>query len=171
MTFRKLLTFDLPADFPATCGWLSAVRSRCRDRAAANFLRDRHPDLVRARDAESVIAEWRPVRAQMFYYLRLKQSAPCQFIATDGVFVHSVEALGTDWRFFTGPVERLLVHCHEVWHSKTELGEFPLVPSLAGYPGAIILHELGYERATIVTSAADQPKSQHSEEAPCLLSR
>lgn len=107
----------------------------------------------------------------MFYYLRRKQGAPFQFIATDGVFVHSVEAAGPDWRFFTGPVERLVVHCHNLWRSDSVSGEFPLAPNSAGYPGAIIIHELSSERATMAASVADQSKSQHSEEAPCLLSR
>ena len=168
MALRRILTFNLSPDFHAECGWLSAVRSRCLDAAAANYLRERHPELLNRRDPARVLADWRPVGARMLYYLRQKGEASCQFIATDGIFVHVVHADGPDWHSFRGPVGKLLRRSHECWLSDPTTGEFPLAPRPGGYPGAIIIQDLANGMASIASSDSGCVPSNHQEEKPCL---
>ncbi len=169
MALRKLLTFHLPADFHADCGWLGAVRSRSLDPAAADFLRERHPAQVIGRDPAALIADWHPAGARMLYYVRQKSDTPCQFVATDGVFVHTIDAAGPDWRTFNGPVDALLHYCCRLWLAGPEVGPFPLAPRLGGYPGGIVIHELLDDRATLATSEETRRTTAfHPEETPCL---
>ena len=105
----------------------------------------------------------------MLYYVRQKNGTPCQFVATDGVFVHTVDAEGPDWRVFRGPVAALIRHCYRLWQSSQAVGPFPLAPRLGGYPGAIVIHELLDDRATLAASEETRrPHAFHPEETPCL---
>ena len=168
MPLRQILAFHLPAEFPRDCGWLDAVRNRRTDSTAATYLRERHPALVSGQDPSRVIADWQPLGGRMYYYLRQKSDAPCQFLATDGVFAHTVSAIRADWRSFSGPVGEFLDRCHELCRENLPPGVFPLMPLAGGYPGAVVLHELARGQATLATTAVPaQPRITQPEETPC----
>ena len=170
MTLRKLLSFTLLADFHADCGWLAAVRNRKLDIAASTFLRERHPELLVGKNPETVIAGWRPAGGRMLYYLRRKGGGPCQFVATDGIFAHTIDSNGSESWSFSGPIAGLLRCCDQLWQRISLAGECPMVPLPNGYPSAMVIHELVDNRAILALGAAPAPpRSVRPKEAQCWM--
>ena len=170
MPVQQVFSFHLRPEFCRDCGWLEAVRRRHDDPAAANYLHERHPGLVAGRDPARLIATWWPVAGRMSYFLRGRGPGPCRFVATDGVFLHSIEAAGSHWRSFSGPIGELLTATYARWRELGGPDEFPLAPRREGYPQAILLHQVSTGEVSLsVDQSVDQTKLTSQKESSCLL--